>query len=80
MENFICNSGDVVLVVENLPQSVNNHHLRSIFGPFGAKKCRVVYRKTQFMGKDSQKSSLANFNHKASQALHSRLLKKLKEL
>jgi RNA recognition motif-containing protein len=41
---------DVVVVVENLPNSINNQQLRKIFEPLGAKKCRVVYRKTQFMG------------------------------
>ncbi len=41
---------EVVLVVEGLPQTVNNQFLRQIFKPFGARKCRVVYRKTQFMG------------------------------
>ena len=42
----------ILMVVENLLHGINNDQLRSIFERFGAKRCRVVFRKENFKGND----------------------------
>lgn len=38
-------SDEVMVRVDNLAEKINNEQLRGIFGPYGATKCRVVFRK-----------------------------------
>lgn len=42
---------EVILIVDNLPNNINNEQLRGVFSQYGATKVRAVYRNGQFKGR-----------------------------